>query len=346
MRNGENTKSKTISDFELPENWEVRELWGPRLWTQGRLAFEMLIHPPGVLLVPAHTAPWIHPKNTIVVVHGLEYEVCPEVYSRWERLFMRRSIRNSCRWASKIIAVSENTKRDLIALYKVPEEKIAVVYEGVSDFQKNSRFQILCSKINSKSQISKPYFLFIGRIEARKNVARMVEAFDIFRKKCGTDHKLVLAGKPGYGYEEVENRKSKVESREDIIELGYVSEEEKWELLQGAEGFLFPSLYEGFGLPVLEAQSVGVPVLTSNTSSLPEVSGSGATVLVDALSIDDIALGIEKLALDRDFRSAIIESGLKNVARFSWKKCVREIVEILYDKKSRNTKTWEGGAGA
>ena len=330
------------ADFELPNTWEVKELWGPRLWTQGRLALEMFLHPVDVLLVPAHTVPWIHPKNTVVVVHGLEYEFCPEAYSWWERVYMRWSIRNSCRWASSIIAVSENTKKDLVALYGVPEEKIAVVYEGVGGRElgmrnkesgMDSKFQIQNFKlqINFKYQVSRPYFLFIGRIEARKNVARMIEAFDIFKKKCGTDHQLVLAGKPGYGYENnIKYQLSKSKYLKDIMETGYVSEEEKWQLLSGAGGFLFPTLYEGFGLPVLEAQSAGVPVLTSNVSSLPEVAGDSA-ILVDPRSVDDIARGIEKIALDSDFRSGIIENGRKNVKRFSWEKCAKEVAEVLFN---------------
>ena len=163
-------------------------------------------------------------------------------------------------------------------------------------------------------------------------MGRMIEAFDGFKRKCGTNHILVLAGKPGYGYEKIKNEKLKMKNSGEVIELGYVSEEEKWELLRNAEGFLFPSLYEGFGLPVLEAQAVGVPVLTSNVSSLPEISGTNSVILVDPLNVEDIATGIEKLALDRDFRSAIIESGLRNAARFSWKKCSKGIAELLKGK--------------
>ena len=339
--------------LSVPSGWKVKKLWGPRLWTQGRLALEMFFHPPDVLFVPAHTVPWVHPKRTIVTVHGLEYEFCPEAYSWWERVYMRWSIKHSCRWASSIIAVSENTKLDLMRLYGVPEEKIAVVYEGVSHVQlttttnneqQNSEFQIQNFKLqihfNPPIGGQKPYFLFIGRIEARKNVARMIEAFDCFKKKCGTNHQLVLAGKPGYGYEEITNYKLQITNSSDVVELGYVSEEEKWELLRNADGFLFPSLYEGFGLPVLEAQAVGVPVLTSNTSSLLEVAGrahippssesvAGGAVFVDPLSVEDIARGIEKIALDSDFRSAIIEGGLKNVTRFGWEACARKVAEML-----------------
>ncbi len=328
-------------DFKLPNTWEVKELWGPKLWTQGRLALEMLFRPVDTLFVPAHTVPWVHPKKTVVTIHGLEYEFCPEAYSWWERVYMRWSIRNSCRWASCIIAVSENTKRDLMRLYGVPEEKITVVYEGVGGRElgmrnkelgiKNKELGSNPGRLSSVFNLpsSKPYFLFIGRIEARKNVVRMIEAFDLFKKKCGTNHQLVLAGKPGYGYERIKNQELKIKHIDNVINVGYVSEEEKWELLRNADGFLFPSLYEGFGLPVLEAQSVGIPVLTSDTSSLPEVSGADSAVLVDPLSVEDIARGIEKIALDSDFRSAIIENGQENVRRFSWEKCAKEVSEIL-----------------
>ncbi|QQS15546.1 MAG: glycosyltransferase family 4 protein [Candidatus Moraniibacteriota bacterium] len=317
-------------DFELPEKWAVRELWAPRFWTQGRLAIEMLFHSVDVLFVPAHTVPWIHPKRTVVVVHGLEYEFCPETYSLWERIYMRWSIRNSCRWASSIIAVSENTKRDLMSRYSMPEEKMRVVYEGVSYLQFPTDNEQSDSRPSvSRFPISNPYFLFIGRIEARKNVRRIIAAFDRFKKKHGTNHQLVLAGKPGFGYEVISDQLKTLPCREDVVEAGYVSEEEKWRLLRNANGFLFPTLYEGFGLPVLEAQSAGVPVVTSNVSSLPEVSGSDSAILVDPLNVEEIAQGIEKIALDQGFRSGIIERGFQNAARFSWEACAREIAELL-----------------
>lgn len=314
-----------VPDFDIPKSWRVQTVGWPRLWTQGGLALEMLVRPVDALFVPAHTVPWIHPKNTIVTVHGLEYEFCPEAYSMWERLYMRWSIRNSCQWASRIISVSENTKQDLVRLYGVSEGKIRVVSEGVS---------IEKSEIESRRPESdSPYFLFVGRIETRKNVARIVEAFDQFKDKCRTAHRLVLAGKPGYGFDEFKRQLEQSSRRSDIVELGYVGEERKRELLRGAAGFLFPSLYEGFGLPILEAQAAGVPVVTSKTSSLPEVAGAAGAAFVDPESAEDIALGIEKIALESDFRSAIIENGRRNVGRFSWESCAKQIARELVDGK-------------
>ena len=330
-------------DFPLPENWTVRGIWAPRFWTQIRLAIELLLHPVDTLFVPAHTVPWIHPKRTVVTVHGLEYEFSPESYSWYERLYMRFSIRNSVRWASQVIAVSENTKRDLVRLYSVPEEKITVIYEGannnfqfpVSNFQSNSNNQF--SKVEgSDSTFSiphSPFFLFIGRVEERKNVGRIIEAFEIFRQKTGLPHKLILAGKPGYGYENISYKLQATSYKQDIIELGYISEEEKWELLRKAEALVFPSLYEGFGLPVIEAQMVGTPVITSTTSSLPEIASTGA-LLVDPFNVEALALAMEKLATDPELRAGIIDKATRNADRFSWAQCARGVAQLLSPPKN------------
>ncbi|MBP9752159.1 MAG: glycosyltransferase family 4 protein [Candidatus Moranbacteria bacterium] len=303
-------------DFELPKNWEVKGLWAPRFWTQIRLSLEMLFHSPDVLFVPAHTVPVIHPKKTVVTVHGLEYEMFPKAYSFWERLYMRLSIRFSVRVADRIVAVSENTKRDLTRLYGVPEERIAVIYEGVSLEIPNSKFQ----------GNQKPYLLFIGRLEERKNIVRIIEAFGILKEKYHIPHELVLAGKPGHGYENI--RRKIQGARYKIRETGYVSEGEKRELLKNADVFLFPTLYEGFGLPVLEAQAAGVPVVASKTSSLPEVGGEGA-LYADPLSPEDIAEQTWKFLSEKDVRDGIMGAGLENVRRFDWRKCSEKITGLL-----------------
>lgn len=327
-------------DFELPKNWKVKVIKMPRLWTQLGLSLEMLMHQVDTLFVPAHTAPWIHSKNTVVTVHGLEYEFCPEAYSFWERLYMRWSIKMSCKWAKKIIAVSENTKWDLVQLYGVKEEKIQVVYEGYDLQMQNG---------DGKNNIQEPYLLFVGRIEERKNIANVVEAFDVLKDIYKVPHKLVLAGKPGYKYENIKSQIANSKYKEDVVELGYVSDEEKWALLKKAEAFVFPTCYEGFGIPILEAQSVGCPVIAGNNSSVPEVvnfsdptksSGEFAckaggvcnlcsAVLVDHRSPKAIARAMALLINDRSLRSEMVQKGLENVKRFSWEKCAGEIAGVL-----------------
>ncbi|GBE16809.1 capsular glucan synthase [bacterium BMS3Abin15] len=362
-------------DFDLSENlpagrqgWKVKKLWAPRFWTQIRLSLEMIFNPVDILFVPAHTAPLIHParnallsklfspirklvrifssqdsnkwrsmangpKDTIVTIHGLEYEVFPRSYSAWENFYMRESIKNSCKWANKIIAVSQNTKKDLVKFYKTPEEKITVIYEG---YEQNIKYQISNIKINEK--IEKPYLLFVGRLEKRKNIVGIIKTFEMLKEKYNIPHKLVLVGGKGYGFEEVESEKRKAKSEKDIIITGYVSEEKKWELLKNADVFLFPTFYEGFGIPVLEAQSVGTPVVAGNNSSIPEISTnyeSGTNIrirsalLVDPNNHEQIAETTYRLISDENLKNDIINKGYENVKRFSWEKCASEVAELL-----------------
>lgn len=317
-------------DFELPGNWCVRALWAPRFWTQIGLSIEMLLHGPDVLFVPAHTVPLIHPKKTVVTIHGLEYEFCKEAYSFWERVYMHYSIMFSCKVASTVVCVSENTKRDVMKLYQVAEEKIRVVYEGYERQSANNNQQRTISDQRSVKSLEKPYLLFIGRLEERKNIVRIIEAFEILKEKYQMPHELVLAGKPGYGYARIKQQITKSKYQSAIIEKGYVTEEEKWSLLQNADVSLFPTLYEGFGIPVLEAQSVGVPVVTSNISSLPEVAGDGA-VFVDPVSAENMAEGVQKLLSDESLRNAIISKGRENIKRFSWEGCAKSLSVLLND---------------
>ncbi len=319
-------RSDQSVSFDLPKRWRVRKLRAPRFWTQIRLSFEMLFHPPDVLFVPAHTVPLIHPARTIVTVHGLEYEVFPNGYSLWERLYMRFSIRFSTRVAKRVIAVSENTRRDLVHLYGIPTEKISVVYEGISENVKRNAPDAGSRPDETGAGSRHPYLLFIGRLEERKNIARIIEAFGMLKEKYGIPHELMLVGKPGYGYEKISGKIR--ETRYGIREMGYVSEEEKFALLKNADVFLFPTLYEGFGLPVLEAQTAGVPVVTSDRSSLPEIGGEGA-LYADPSSTADIAEKTWKLLSSKDLRDDIMEKGRGNVRRFGWDRCADSIAALL-----------------
>ena len=316
-------RSQQTIDFSLPANWQIKKIHCPRLWTQVGLSFELFLHPMDVLFVPAHTVPLFHPRKTVVTVHGLEYEIMPEAYSFFERFYMRLSIKNSCRWAKKIISVSKNTKRDLMDLYAVPEEKINLVYEGYEDKAKD-----LDLSGGGESENLKPYFLFIGRLEKRKNILGIVEAFDLFKKQTGEAHKLILGGRFGYGGAEIKERIEKSDYKKDIITMGFVADAWKWQLFRNATIFLFPTLYEGFGLPILEAQSVGVPVITSNTSSLPEVA-NGSAFLVDPLEPKMIADAMIAITQDQKMAKNLIKKGYENIKRFSWKNCADLIAKAL-----------------
>lgn len=318
--------------FEVPKNWKVKVLKWPRLWTQVGLSLELMMHPVDTLFVPAHIVPCCHTKKTVVVVHGLEYEFIPEAYSLFDRLYMRWSIRISCRKAKRVIAVSENTKNDLIRLYKVPSDKINVIYEGYErekigpekvEGKVSSRFKVRNSK----------YLLFLGRIEFRKNTLGIIESFEILKKRYNIPHKLVLTGGLGYGYEDVVRKADASKYKDDIVLTGYVDDESKWKLMKNADVFLFPTFYEGFGLPILEAQSMGVPIVVANNSSIPEVVGQYMRpLLVDPNDYDRIAKFTYKIISDKELRENIIKAGYENIKRFSWDLCSEKIAEVLLKK--------------
>jgi glycosyltransferase involved in cell wall biosynthesis len=352
-------------NFALPGNWKIKVINFPYLWTQIGLSLEMLFHPVDTLFVSAHAVPVIHPKNTVAVIHGLEYEFCPQAYSFWERLYMRWSIKFSCQWAKKIIAVSENTKKDLLNLYKVPEEKIEVIYEGVSichpelvsGSQEMLKHDSHAASRGVQHDNSK-YLLFIGRLEERKNIVNIINAFEILKEQYKLPHKLVLAGKPGFGWEKIKDKITNANCTEDIVELGFVSEEEKWNLLKDADVFVFPTLYEGFGLPILEAQSAGTPVVAANNSSIPEVINchsersvseaeeSGlksfnytrddkcSALLVNPNNAEEIADAVYKIISDEKLKNDIINKAHENIKRFSWERCANQVAEILRVKNN------------
>jgi glycosyltransferase involved in cell wall biosynthesis len=170
-------------------------------------------------------------------------------------------------------------------------------------------------------------------LEERKNIIGIIGAFEILKRKYKIPHKLILVGKYGYGGNEIKEKVFSSEYKSDIILTGYISDEDKYYLLKNADIFLFPTFYEGFGLPVLEAQSVGTAVITSNISSMPEVSGDSA-VLVDPKDVNAIAEAVRKLISDESYKNDITEKGLENVKRFSWEKCSREVMSIILSSRT------------
>lgn len=308
------------------KNVKIREIKFRRFWTQIGLAMDILINPVDVLFIPAHTIPWVHPKKTVVTIHGLEYEHCPESYSLYSRLVHRFFIKKSCRWAEKIIAVSKKTKKDLIELYKASAEKIGVVYNGFENTgakAANSEF---------KNEAGR-YLLYLGRLEKRKNVEGVVKTFEILKEKYNYKGKLILAGRPGFGYEDIKQSILNVKKnvREEIVEKGFIENEEKQKLLTEADLFLFPSLAEGFGIPILEAQSAGVPVITSNYGPMDEIAGDN-NILVNPKNPEEIAQLADKFIRDKNLREKVIQKGLENAGKFSWQKCGKETAEFLLGK--------------
>jgi glycosyltransferase involved in cell wall biosynthesis len=304
----------------LPENFKIKKLNCPFLWTKIRLSFELFLHPVDILFLPANFLPLFYPKNTITTIHGLEFEYLPKDYSKKNIYYLRQGTKEAVKKAKKIIAVSENTKKDLLEIYRSRAEKIEVIHHGVVH-KKN--------EAEKKRPIEEKYILYIGRLETKKNIKGIIEAFNEFKIAYNASYKLVLAGKEGDNFSKFKNTIEKSPYKNDIILTGYISQVEKEKFLENADIFLFPSFYEGFGMPILEAQERGIPVITSNTSSMPEVAGEKGALFVDPNNAEDIANAIKKLAEDENLRQDLIEQGEKNAEKYSWEKCATETLEFL-----------------
>jgi len=284
-----------------------------KFWTQIRLCWEMLKNPPDVLFVPAHTFPLIHPK-LVITVQGLEFERLPKMYPFFKKIFLRWMTKRNVKKADKIIVPSQNTKNDLIEFYHADSSKIFVVHHGVG-------IPSLATQDIKNPTLNTPYLLYLGRGDQRKNIQGLIKAFKILKQDHQIPHKLVLAG-PNIGYKIYKKLKN------DIICTGYVDDAEKWSLLKNADVFVFPSFYEGFGIPVLEAQRVGTPVVAASTSSFPEVLGSSA-LLINPYHPVEIAETIHKIIRNQNFSDELVKRGYENVQKFSWLKCAKETFKII-----------------
>ena len=298
----------------------------PRLWTHLRLSLEMLLRPPDVLFVPAHVLPLVHPRRSVVTIHDLGYLYYPRAHRPLDLLYLYLSTAYNARSATHIIADSQATKRDIVERLGINPSKISIVYPAASpEFQPIVDANRLAA-VKSRYGIEGDYILFVGTLHPRKNVARLIEAYAKLREGSRIQARLVLAGKMGWLTEEALRPLER--ARDGIILAGFVSEDDLPALLSGAKAFVLPSLFEGFGLPVLEAMACGTPVVAANSSSLPEVVGD-AGVLVDPLNVDSIAEGIRMVIEDKDLLAELREKGLAQAHRHTWDEAARKTLDIL-----------------
>jgi glycosyltransferase involved in cell wall biosynthesis len=316
---------------DLPFNVKKRiiPLW--RSWTIVRLSLEMITHPIDELFVPSHTMPLVYPKKTVVTIHDVAFRKFKHLYSLKHYLLLEHSTRQAVNKGWKIIVPSEATKKDLMEFFGCREDKIHVIPHGAPEIPRlrewsNGEKQKILSRFGLKEKDL--VVLFVGRLEAKKNLCRLIEGFERFTKEF-PDWKLVLAGKPGVGYEDIIKA---IEARNlgaNVILPGYISEREKMFLMDICRIFAMPSLYEGFGLPVLEAFAHKRPILTSNTSSLPEVAGNAA-YLVNPEKVEEISVGLKRLASDGMLVNTLVQRGEQRLAKYSWEKAAKETFEVLF----------------
>ncbi len=320
---------RTNPPDHLFEGAELRLIPCPRLWTHTRLAWEMVRRPPDLLFVPAHVIPPVHPRLSLVTIHDLGYLYFPRAHPWHQRIYLDLSTRWNARTAAHILADSEATKADLVARYGTSPHRITVAYPGTDGSLGAVDDRLVIQAAKDRYRIPGDYFLYIGTLQPRKNLRRLVDAYaELAVRRSEAPIHLVLAGKRGWLYDELLEhvRGRGLEGR--VHFPGYVAQEDKAALLSGALGFVFPSLHEGFGLPVLEAQACRCPVVTSTSSSLPEVAGRGA-LLVDPRDTRAIADAMERLMAEPGLVDQLVERGLGNVKHFSWRACARRILEVI-----------------
>jgi glycosyltransferase involved in cell wall biosynthesis len=265
--------------------------------------------------------------RTVATIHDIVAFILPHTIPKKYSLYMKLLISQVVKRADRIISVSESTKADLVTWLGTPEDKIDVVPQGVS-----SRFVPASpdddgQTIRKKYGIRGDYYLFVGNLEPRKNLIRIMQAFEAARDSLGRDIQLVVCGKKGWLYDDIIAAYHRIKRDSEIILTNYVDERDLLGLYQHARIFLFPTLYEGFGMPVLEAMAAGAPVVTSNVSSFPEICGDAA-LLVDPYDIGAIAGAILDVEDSAELRAELRERGLRRVQDYTWRATAEKTLDV------------------
>jgi glycosyltransferase involved in cell wall biosynthesis len=264
-------------------------------------------------------------KPFIVTIHDLSYYKYPETFTYGSRKIKKIIAPYSIKNATRIIADSNNTKKDILSMFNVNEEKIKVIYPGRPNYQRIEDINEI-KKVKRKYRISGEYILYLGTLEPRKNILSLIDAYYNLIKEEISEN-LVIAGKKGWLYSDIFEKVNHLKLSDRIIFVGFVDEKDKPALYSGAKVFIYPSLYEGFGLPPLEAMTCGTPVIASRTSSLPEVIEESG-IYINPRDINSISQALYDLIKNKNLRNKLKELGIKRSRFFDWKKTVEQVLEV------------------
>ena len=315
----------------------VSPAWLARTWHRARLPLPVeaftgavdLFHATDFVLPP--TLPG---TRTLLTVHDLSFERVPSSAEPSLLRYLRSAVPKSVRRADHILADSQASKDDLAQLYDTPEEKITVLYCGIDEqFAPPADSAVIDRVLEDYGLRGAGYLLSVGTLQPRKNYPRVIRAVKHLRE-CGIDLHYVIAGGKGWLVDEIDASIAENRMQDRVHLLGFVEDEQLPALYGGAKALVAPSLYEGFGLPLLEAMACGAPVITSNLSSLPEVAGD-AGIQVDPTDVSAIAEAIAQVANDADLRADMIQRGFKRATQFSWERSARQL-KAVYDRLLRD----------
>jgi glycosyltransferase involved in cell wall biosynthesis len=278
-----------------------------------------------IMLFPKNILPFFINCKSVIVIHDLAFFMNElNAYPLTDTFYMHMMIKSSVKRANRIITVSENTKRDIIKFLGVEESKITVTHLASNKKYRIIEDEIRLNEIKKKYNLNNKFIFYCGSLSPRKNMIRLLMAFDIIRNKI--PHKLVLTGGRSWNDKTLNNLIHKI--GDDVIKLGFVPDEDTPLLYNLADLFVYPSLYEGFGLPTLEAMACGCPVFTSNVSSIPEVIGD-AGIMIDPYNVDEMAKSMYDILKDDGMKGDMVKRGQKQIKKFSWDKCAKETLDVL-----------------
>lgn len=322
---GRNDNAGALSGIEMPVRVQKSMPYGVyrRIWHMIPLSYHALFPAADLNVFFNFIVPPRVKGKVITVIYDMTYLRFPETMNESNLRRIRKDIGYSVARSDRIVTISEFSKSEIHELLEVPEEKIDVVYSAPSIATGAADFQI----VQERLKIHKPYLLYVGTIEPRKNLIRLIQAFDWLKREKQIPHQLILAGGGGWKTEEIHQAAEAAQLGREIQFTGYISSEEKNALYQNADAMVFPSLYEGFGMPPLEAMLFGCPVICSDAASLPEIVGEAAE-LVDPLDVQAIADGIWHVLSNRDYRRSLIEKGAQQALRFSWDRSAEKMIQI------------------
>lgn len=308
---------------------KIRTL-GSFAWSHGYLPGILRREKFDVLHAPAFTVPSGCPCPTVVTIHDLSFLIHPHHFSPGWRTYVTSMMPGVLRSASAIICVSESTKRDLLRLYPVANEKIHVVYNGLDHSRFNTNAKLDCDWARTAG-IRKQYVLHVGALAERKNIPTLLRAVALLRDTGRfDDYQLVLAGKEApslTGAEAINETIGRYHLEDTVLKIGYVPDEKLAGVYAGATVLVMPSMYEGFGLPVLEAMATGTPVITSNVSSLPEVAGDAA-ILISPGDEQALAEAIDAVLVDSLRHQDLSKKGLEQAQKFDWGQAAAETMVV------------------
>ena len=307
-----------ITDRHLSILWQRLRLPLPVELVTGPLD---IYHSPDFVLAPVWRA------RTVLTVHDLSFMRFPECSSPPLLEYLMHSVPRSVARADLVLADSENTRQDVIDLLNVAPDRVRKVYAGVEQRFSKPVPPDDVARVRQRYGIERPYILGVGTLQPRKNFPTLIRAFDLLRQEHGIAHQLVIAGSRGWLDEPIRATIDELGLRGAVLITGFVDDADLPALYQGADVFAFPSLYEGFGIPILEAMAGGTPVVTADTSSMPEVAGDAA-LLVSPYDVNGLTNALWRLLDDVALRDALRARGRQQVALFRWERSAGVLLEV------------------